>query len=103
MTNSSTGDTQYETDVVVVGAGPGGSTLAYLLARSGVDVRLIERQRDLARTFRGFLFQPLVLRTFDEMGVLDSVLALDHHTVRTPSVNIYGRTVPVFDLATYDD
>lgn len=103
MATDSIANSEYDTEVVVVGAGPGGSTLAYLLARSGLDVRLLERQRDLARTFRGFLFQPLVLRTFDQMDVLDSVLSLNHHTVRTPKVNVYGRTVPVFDLARYDD
>ncbi len=30
-------------DVVVVGAGPGGSTAAYLLAKAGLDVALVER------------------------------------------------------------
>ena len=32
-----------ETDVLVVGAGPGGSATAYHLARHGVDVTIVER------------------------------------------------------------
>ena len=32
-----------ETDVLVVGAGPGGSATAYHLARHGVDVTVVER------------------------------------------------------------
>lgn len=103
MANRARDDAEYDTEVAVVGAGPGGTTLAYLLARSGVDVRLLERQRDLDRTFRGYLFQPLVLRMFDEMGVLDSVLELDHQTVQTPSLNAYGRSIPVFDFSAYDE
>lgn len=104
MSTGSAGPTQPVDDpVIVVGAGPGGTTLAFLLARSGIDVRLLERQRDLDRAYRGFLFQPLALRTFDQMGVLESILALDHHAVRTPTVNVFGRTFPVFDLSKYDD
>ena len=34
---------QMETDVLVVGAGPGGSATAYHLARQGVDVLLVDR------------------------------------------------------------
>jgi flavin-dependent dehydrogenase len=32
-----------ETDVLVVGAGPGGSATAYHLARHGIDVTVVER------------------------------------------------------------
>lgn len=97
------GRQEHDSEVVVVGSGPGGTTLAFLLARSGVDVTLLERQRDLDRSFRGFLFQPQVLRTFDQMGVLESVLDLDHHTVHTPSVEIYDKTIPVINLSTFDE
>ena len=37
---------------VIVGAGPAGASLAYLLARRGVEVALLERHGDFARTFR---------------------------------------------------
>ena len=32
-----------ETDVLVVGAGPGGSAAAYHLARHGIDVTVVEK------------------------------------------------------------
>src|SRR5262245_28574646 len=39
--------------VVVVGAGPAGMALAYLLARRGVGVTVLEAHADFARAFRG--------------------------------------------------
>ena len=44
--------------LIVVGAGPAGASLAYLLAARGVDVTLVERQRDFAREFRGEVLMP---------------------------------------------
>ncbi|WP_227354585.1 FAD-dependent monooxygenase [Haladaptatus salinisoli] len=87
-------------DVVVVGAGPGGCVLSYLLARSGVETVLLERHADLDREFRGYFFQPLVLRLFEEMGVLSDVLALDHDEIRSPAVTAFGRSYDVVDIST---
>ncbi|MFC7684827.1 FAD-dependent monooxygenase [Ureibacillus sp. GCM10028918] len=42
-----------KTDVCIVGAGPGGALLAYLLAKKNVSVILIERSKDVAKEFRG--------------------------------------------------
>ena len=44
--------------VLVVGAGPAGTATALLLARFGVDVRLVERERSFARVFRGVGLMP---------------------------------------------
>lgn len=55
--------------VVIVGAGPAGAALAYLLARRGVDVVLIERHPDFARTFRGDGLQPSGIDAFEQMGL----------------------------------
>ncbi len=91
--------TTEETSVVVVGAGPGGCVLSYLLARSGVDTVLLERHPDLDREFRGYFFQPLAVKLFAEMGVLDGVLALDHDEVQRPEVTTFGRSYEFVDFS----
>ena len=40
-------------DVCIVGAGPGGALLAYLLAKKNISVVLIERTNQIGKTFRG--------------------------------------------------
>ena len=40
-------------DVVVVGGGPAGVLLTYLLARGGASVTLLESRHDFARRLRG--------------------------------------------------
>ena len=47
-----------ETTVIVVGAGPAGVSLAYLLASRGISVTLLERHRDFSREFRGEVLLP---------------------------------------------
>ncbi|WP_049970732.1 FAD-dependent monooxygenase [Haladaptatus cibarius] len=86
-------------DVVVVGAGPGGCVLSYLLARSGVETVLLERHSDLDREFRGYLFQPLVLRLFDQIDILDDVRSLDHDEVRRPALTVFGHSHEVVDFS----
>lgn len=67
--------------VIVVGAGPGGATLAYLLASRGVDVTLFERQTDFAREFRGEVLLPGGLEPFDRMDLWDRLDSVPHVTL----------------------
>lgn len=91
-------DRTEQADVVVVGCGPGGAVLAYLLARSGVDVTLVERAGTFEREYRGFGWTPGVLRLFDEMDLLDTVRDLAHETVSEGVFVLYGEEVTVLDL-----
>ena len=54
LMKSQTNDTLY-TDVCIVGAGPGGALLSYLLNQKGISTLLIERQPHLHKSFRGEL------------------------------------------------
>lgn len=91
-------DRTERSDVVIVGCGPGGAVLAYLLARSGVDVALVERAATFEREYRGFGWNPGVIRLFDEMDLLDDILALAHETVTEGAFSLYGENVPVLDF-----
>jgi 2-polyprenyl-6-methoxyphenol hydroxylase-like FAD-dependent oxidoreductase len=53
----------------IVGAGPAGAALAYLLARAGGRVTLLERQTDFAREFRGEVLMPSGLDALAQMGL----------------------------------
>jgi 2-polyprenyl-6-methoxyphenol hydroxylase-like FAD-dependent oxidoreductase len=74
-----------ETSVLVVGAGPSGLTVANELGRHGVAVRIIDRAPSPATTSRALVVQPRCLEIFEDMGVVDEVLAI-------------GRPAPGFNL-----
>jgi 2-polyprenyl-6-methoxyphenol hydroxylase-like FAD-dependent oxidoreductase len=59
--------------------------LAFLLARAGVDVTVLEKHGDFLRDFRGDTVHPSTLEVMHEVGVLDSFLQRPHdeaHDVR---------------------
>ncbi|MFE6857860.1 FAD-dependent monooxygenase [Nocardia sp. NPDC057668] len=61
--------------VLIAGAGPTGLTLAIDLARRGVPVRIVDRAAEFFDGSRGDGLQPRTLEVFDDLGVLDAVLA----------------------------
>jgi 2-polyprenyl-6-methoxyphenol hydroxylase-like FAD-dependent oxidoreductase len=64
-----------QADVLVVGAGPTGLTLACDLARRGVTVRIVDRAPEFPGGSRGKGLSPRSLEAFDDLGVIDRMLA----------------------------
>ncbi len=64
-----------DTEVLVAGAGPTGLTLAVELARRGVAVRVVDRSPRPFTGSRGDGLQPRTLEVFEDLGILDRVLA----------------------------
>jgi geranylgeranyl reductase family protein len=62
-------DAPRSVDVVVVGAGPGGSTTAYHLARTGLDVLLLERSAFPREKVCGDGLTPRGVDVLDRMGI----------------------------------
>lgn len=62
-------------DVLISGAGAAGLTLAIELARRGVSFRLIDRLATPFHGSRGKGIQPRTLEVFEDMGVVDRLVA----------------------------
>ncbi|HZB38147.1 MAG TPA: FAD-dependent oxidoreductase [Beijerinckiaceae bacterium] len=65
----------------IVGGGPAGMMLGFLLARAGIDVVVIEKHADFLRDFRGDTVHPSTLELMHELGLLDEFLKLPHEKV----------------------
>jgi len=63
------------TDVLICGAGAAGLTLAIDLARRGVDFRLIDAALQPFHGSRGKGVQPRTLEVFEDLGVVDRMVA----------------------------
>jgi len=59
----------------VAGAGPVGLVAALKLARSGVEVLLVEAEPELAQELRGSTFHPPTLDMLEEFGVVPDMIA----------------------------
>ncbi len=60
-----------EWEVIVVGAGPGGSVAASRLAEAGVDVLLVDKERFPRDKPCSDIYGPFGARTYEELGVYD--------------------------------
>ena len=65
----------------IVGGGPAGMMLGFLLARAGVTVAVLEKHGDFLRDFRGDTVHPSTLTVMHELGLLDEFLKLPHHRI----------------------
>lgn len=65
----------FAADVLVCGAGAAGLTLAIELARRGISFRLIDKAKEPFSGSRGKGIQPRTQEVFDDLGILDKVVA----------------------------
>jgi 2-polyprenyl-6-methoxyphenol hydroxylase-like FAD-dependent oxidoreductase len=73
--------------VIVVGAGPAGACLARMLAERGIEVALVERQRDFEREFRGEVLLPSGVEALEQMGLAAGIESIPH--VRPALLTLY--------------
>ena len=65
-------------DVVVVGAGPGGSSAAYYLSRAGLKILLLDKATFPREKTCGDCLTPQAVAVLEEMGLLDVLLYKGH-------------------------
>lgn len=93
------GTQRLETRVVVAGAGPAGLTLGLLLARSDVEVLVLEKRAELPRDLPADALRPSTLEVFHALGLLEELLAVPHREEATLEAAVGGRSYPVADFS----
>jgi len=91
--------TPLTTRCCVVGGGPAGMMLGFLLARAGIDVIVLEKHADFLRDFRGDTIHPSTLEVMGELGLLDEFLQLPHAKARTLGANFAGMQFEFVDFS----
>jgi geranylgeranyl reductase family protein len=98
----STHPIEYDADVIVVGAGPGGSTAAYHLAQAGLNVIVCEKAQFPREKVCGDGLTPRAVKQLIAMGIDTSA---DNGWVRNHGLRILGGgmrlELPWPDLASY--
>ena len=91
-----------KTTCCIVGAGPAGVVLAYLLARRCIDVTLLELHTDFDRDFRGDTIHPSVIEIMDQLGLAESLHELRHTKIRRLTLQVGDDDGVTIDLGFLD-
>jgi 2-polyprenyl-6-methoxyphenol hydroxylase-like FAD-dependent oxidoreductase len=83
----------------VVGGGPAGIMLSFLLARAGYEVAVLEKHGDFLRDFRGDTVHPSTMTVLDELGLLDDFLKRPHSQIVRLDGHIGEDTVTIADFS----
>src|SRR6516162_8564813 len=98
MTMNATTAEKIQATCTIVGGGPAGMMLGFLLARAGVKVVVLEKHGDFLRDFRGDTVHPSTLTVMHELGLLDEFLKLPHHRIARFTGTFGGTPVMIADL-----
>jgi 2-polyprenyl-6-methoxyphenol hydroxylase-like FAD-dependent oxidoreductase len=91
-------DSSITTKCCIAGGGPAGMMLGFLLARTGVDVVVLEKHADFFRDFRGDTVHPSTLELMCELGLIDEFLKLPHQKVQTLTGQIGAEHLTMVDF-----
>jgi 2-polyprenyl-6-methoxyphenol hydroxylase-like FAD-dependent oxidoreductase len=83
----------------IVGGGPAGMMLGYLLGRAGIDTIVLEKHADFFRDFRGDTVHPSTLQVMDELGLIDGFLKLPHQRLQKMDGMFGGSSIRIADLS----
>jgi 2-polyprenyl-6-methoxyphenol hydroxylase-like FAD-dependent oxidoreductase len=83
----------------IVGGGPAGMMLGYLLGRAGVEAIVLEKHADFFRDFRGDTVHPSTLQVMDELGLIDGFLKLPHQQIQKMDGQFGGTAIRISDLS----
>lgn len=72
--------------------------LGFLLARSGIDVMVLEKHTDFLRDFRGDTIHPSTLELMYELGLLEEFLKRPHQEVRELAGQVGNEKVAIGDF-----
>jgi 2-polyprenyl-6-methoxyphenol hydroxylase-like FAD-dependent oxidoreductase len=83
----------------IVGGGPAGMMIGFLLACAGVETIVLEKHADFLRDFRGDTIHPSTLEAMHDLGLLEDFLKLPHQELRQGEVKIGDVTIPFVDFS----
>ncbi len=83
----------------IVGGGPAGMMLGFLLARAGIEVVVLEKHADFLRDFRGDTVHPSTMQVMQELGLLDAFLARPHEEVQTLGGQVGDEFIEIADFS----
>src|ERR1700753_991723 len=87
-----------KTRCCIVGGGPAGMMLGYLLGRAGVETIVLEKHEDFFRDFRGDTVHPSTLQGMHELGLIEEFLKLPHQEIQTLRGEFGGTAIQIADL-----
>src|SRR6202521_4263217 len=88
-----------QTACCVVGGGPAGMVLGFLLARAGIEVLVLEKHADFFRDFRGDTIHPSTFELMYELGLLDEFLRVPHQELLQIGAAVDDFSVTIADLS----
>jgi 3-(3-hydroxy-phenyl)propionate hydroxylase len=97
------GEVMKQTEVVIAGGGPVGSVAAYILARAGIEVVLLEAHPTSPTDLRASTMHPPTLELFERLGIAQDLIA---QGLKAPIYQYRDRaseTILSFDLSELAD